>query len=105
MHSRTLDEKTTAAIFYTTGTTGDPKGVSYSHRQIVLHTARDRDRLCARRERARDCIAKTSTCPSHPCSTCWRGACPMSPSCSVSRSCFPAGICRKPCFGCAKQKA
>ncbi|WP_309491455.1 fatty acid--CoA ligase [Trinickia mobilis] len=33
-----VDERTRAALFYTTGTTGDPKGVSYSHRQIVLHT-------------------------------------------------------------------
>ncbi len=35
---RDFDERTCAALFYTTGTTGDPKGVSYSHRQIVLHT-------------------------------------------------------------------
>lgn len=34
---RDFDENTKAATFYTTGTTGDPKGVSYSHRQIVLH--------------------------------------------------------------------
>ncbi|TDN57797.1 fatty acid--CoA ligase [Paraburkholderia sp. BL10I2N1] len=33
-----FDENTRAALFYTTGTTGDPKGVCYSHRQIVLHT-------------------------------------------------------------------
>jgi fatty-acyl-CoA synthase len=33
-----FDENTTATTFYTTGTTGLPKGVSYSHRQIVLHT-------------------------------------------------------------------
>jgi fatty-acyl-CoA synthase len=33
-----LDENTRATIFYTTGTTGDPKGVYFSHRQIVLHT-------------------------------------------------------------------
>ncbi len=33
-----FDERTTATTFYTTGTTGDPKGVFYSHRQIVLHT-------------------------------------------------------------------
>jgi len=33
-----FDEHTRAATFYTTGTTGDPKGVSYSHRDIVLHT-------------------------------------------------------------------
>jgi len=33
-----LPEDTRATLFYTTGTTGDPKGVSYSHRQLVLHT-------------------------------------------------------------------
>ncbi len=33
-----FDEGTTATTFYTTGTTGDPKGVFYSHRQLVLHT-------------------------------------------------------------------
>lgn len=33
-----LDENTQATTFYTTGTTGDPKGVYYSHRQLVLHT-------------------------------------------------------------------
>jgi len=32
-----LDENTKAVTFYTTGTTGDPKGVCYSHRHIVLH--------------------------------------------------------------------
>ena len=33
-----FDENTTATTFYTTGTTGMPKGVYFSHRQIVLHT-------------------------------------------------------------------
>ena len=33
-----FDENTKATTFYTTGTTGLPKGVYYSHRQIVLHT-------------------------------------------------------------------
>ena len=32
-----LDENTAAALCYTSGTTGDPKGVLYSHRSIVLH--------------------------------------------------------------------
>lgn len=32
-----LDEDTKATTFYTTGTTGLPKGVYFSHRQIVLH--------------------------------------------------------------------
>ena len=33
-----FNENTTATKFYTTGTTGDPKGVSYSHRQLIIHT-------------------------------------------------------------------
>jgi len=33
-----FDEHTRATTFYTTGTTGAPKGVFYSHRQIVLQT-------------------------------------------------------------------
>ncbi|MFH1060453.1 MAG: fatty acid--CoA ligase [Pseudomonadota bacterium] len=33
-----FDENTKATTFYTTGTTGDPKGVFFSHRQLVLHT-------------------------------------------------------------------
>ena len=33
-----IDERTRATTFYTTGTTGDPKGVWYTHRQLVLHT-------------------------------------------------------------------
>jgi fatty-acyl-CoA synthase len=35
---KNFDENTTATTFYTTGTTGLPKGVYFSHRQIVLHT-------------------------------------------------------------------
>jgi fatty-acyl-CoA synthase len=33
-----FDEDRHATIFYTTGTTGNPKGVYFSHRQLVLHT-------------------------------------------------------------------
>lgn len=33
-----LDENTVASTFYTTGTTGLPKGVYFSHRQLVMHT-------------------------------------------------------------------
>ena len=33
-----FDEGTRATTFYTTGTTGEPKAVAYSHRQLVLHT-------------------------------------------------------------------
>ncbi|WP_162064234.1 long-chain fatty acid--CoA ligase [Vibrio taketomensis] len=33
-----FDENTIATTFYTTGTTGMPKGVFFTHRQLVLHT-------------------------------------------------------------------
>ena len=33
-----FDENIRATTFYTTGTTGKPKAVAYSHRQLVLHT-------------------------------------------------------------------
>jgi fatty-acyl-CoA synthase len=35
---RDFDENAIATTFYTTGTTGEPKGVCFSHRQLVLHT-------------------------------------------------------------------
>ncbi len=35
---RELDERSAAAMCYTSGTTGRPKGVLYSHRAIVLHS-------------------------------------------------------------------
>ncbi len=35
---RDFDENAIATTFYTTGTTGNPKGVCFSHRQLVLHT-------------------------------------------------------------------
>ncbi|WP_260929439.1 long-chain-fatty-acid--CoA ligase [Novosphingobium sp. 9] len=33
-----LDENTLATTFHTSGTSGDPKAVSFTHRQLVLHT-------------------------------------------------------------------
>ena len=47
-----LDERAAAALCYTSGTTGNPKGVLYSHRSIAVHTllmcAHDTYRLSAR---------------------------------------------------------
>lgn len=40
-----FDESTPATMLYTTGTTGLPKGVRFSHRQIVLHTLATRGAL------------------------------------------------------------
>ena len=33
-----VDERSAAAMCYTSGTTGDPKGVAYSHRSNILHS-------------------------------------------------------------------
>lgn len=42
-----FDENTVATVFYTTGTTGEPKGVFFSHRQLVLHTLGLVSALCS----------------------------------------------------------
>jgi len=47
-----FDENTMTTTFYTTGTTGLPKGVFFSHRQIVLHTYGAMSGLCAYKSQA-----------------------------------------------------
>jgi fatty-acyl-CoA synthase len=47
-----FDENAMATTFYTTGTTGLPKGVFFSHRQIVLHTYGLMSGLCAYKTQA-----------------------------------------------------
>ena len=47
-----FNENTRATTFYTTGTTGMPKGVYFSHRQLVLHTYGIMGGLCAYKTQA-----------------------------------------------------
>ena len=42
-----FDEDTRATTFYTTGTTGDPKGVYFSHKQLVIHTLATMAGICS----------------------------------------------------------
>ena len=44
-----LDENTRATTFYSTGTTGLPKGVSFTHRQLVLHVLSCTATICSAR--------------------------------------------------------
>jgi fatty-acyl-CoA synthase len=48
-----FDENTRATTFFTTGTTGFPKGVYFSHRQLVLHTLGTMGALTLSAERCR----------------------------------------------------
>ena len=61
---KTFDENTAAGMCYTSGTTGDPKGVLYSHRSNVLHSmmAAQADAMgvvLARRHHCRSCRCST----------------------------------------------
>lgn len=50
-----FDENTPATTFYTTGTTGSPKGVYFSHRQLVLHALAELAFLGAAAKQGRFC--------------------------------------------------
>ena len=63
-----VDERAAAAMCYTSGTTGRPKGVLYSHRAIAIHSL-------ASTQAARSALREQDTCcRSCRCSTRTRGA-------------------------------
>jgi fatty-acyl-CoA synthase len=70
-----LDEDTRATTFYTTGTTGLPKGAYFSHRQLVPHTMAVRQALSRATAVS---TSLTSICRSLRFFMCTLGACRMS---------------------------
>ena len=78
-----LDERTASSLCYTSGTTGNPKGVLYSHRSTLLHSyaACMVDSLASRRP--------SRCCSWCRCSTSTRGACPMRARCPGAKLVLP----------------
>lgn len=66
-----FDENVRATTFYTTGTTGLPKGVYFSHRQLVLHSLALLAGLAMPAQQGR--FHRDDTCPSRRCFTCTPG--------------------------------
>ena len=73
------EESAAASMCYTSGTTGDPKGVVYSHRSTYLHS------ITACTPTVIGLDARSACSPSSRSSTPMPGACPTPPSCPVRR--------------------
>ena len=82
-----LDENEAAAMCFTSGTTGRPRGVVYSHRSSVLARARRRARTT---RSAWASASATRCCRSCRCSTRTRGATRTSRRCRARSSSTPA---------------
>ena len=72
-----FDERTAAGLCYTSGTTGNPKGVLYSHRSNVLHALFVAGNDCAAARRRRRRAAGRADVP-RQCLGRWRSPAPMS---------------------------
>jgi fatty-acyl-CoA synthase len=98
-----FDENTRATTFYTTGTTGLPKGVFFSHRQLVLHTLATTASLSS----------TASTCRFHredvympltPMFHVHAWGLPISPRCWALNRFIPADTRRTCCLDCWQRK-
>ena len=93
-----FDEETASSLCYTSGTTGNPKGVLYSHRSTVLHTY-----AVGAARRAEPVARATWCCRSCRCSTSTPGACRIRPAWSARSWCCPArGWTARRCTNCSK---
>ena len=84
-----FDENVQATTFYTTGTTGFPKGVYYSHRQLVLHAIAELAMFGLAAEARSLLSATTSICRSRRCSTFTRGDTPWAATLAGVKQVYP----------------
>ena len=81
-----FDENTASALCYTSGTTGQPKGVLYSHRATMLHTyAGNSAEVFGIARSIACCLPRRCITPAH-------GVCPIAQPWWARRSFCRAGI-------------
>ena len=78
----TFDENTASTLCYTSGTTGNPEGVLYTHRAAVLDMLR---RLCGDALRFSDHAIRRCSCAHVPCEL--RGESPFAAAMNRSEAC------------------
>ena len=79
-----FDEKTASSLCYTSGTTGNPKGVLYSHRSTMIHS------IMASNGAVIPMDPDTTCCRWCRCSTPMPGAWSMPRRCAAPSWCSPA---------------
>ncbi len=95
-----FDENTASGLCYTSGTTGSPKGVLYSHRSSVLHAMASSCQTCW------VCRPRTCFLPSFRCSMSMPGACRTPPQSQARSWCSPGQTSMAPVFmPCSRAKA
>ncbi len=100
-----FNENTRATTFYTTGTTGLPKGVYFSHRQLVLHTLAETAALALSPKQGRAASRRRLYADHARCFMSTPGAFPTPRPWRGSNKSIPAAIPPKACWNSRRARA